>query len=448
MTTSGEALHTFTDQTRDFALWALEAMQFRVEAGGNSYTVFPPADRPEVFQGAGHVRFHFGTEESLSESPGLEYLGPGSRMFNWLVDELTKNGKLIHAAPEGQPENVHDLSNSLFDAYTIEGGNVHLAGCSLEDRPFLRLTYAEISGTSIFHCFVDEGGAFVSREEVSSLSLNRAKPQMERPADSKTEEELLALVEKADESVVAEIGRRDAELGELDPDSRPRLLVTTVVWCKYATGKLAFEVGDQSTELEFAGWTSHFVQGAQSPPPYVCPRTGAESYHLVLADGAITVAEALSECEETGQRVPASELKTCAVSNKAVVATQLERCPVTDEDVLSSLLESCSLCGQRVSPKCIRNLRCESCRSLKNVDKGDARLTGTFEKFPRLLSEWRRWSIAESNAMLVIHATTMTKQMIVVLEKESLGVQRIATAGRLFAKWNEVPESEQAALLS
>ena len=43
-----------------------------------------------------------------------------------------------HAAPVGQPQRVHQLTDPILPAYTVAGDEIRLAGCMLEDVPVLR----------------------------------------------------------------------------------------------------------------------------------------------------------------------------------------------------------------------------------------------------------------------------------------------------------------------
>ena len=70
--------------------------------------------------------------------------------------------RLMHAAAARQPLSVHELAEHLFAQYKVDGGHMHLAGCSLEDRPFLRLSYLrmhrENGGSQLLHCFGTSDG--------------------------------------------------------------------------------------------------------------------------------------------------------------------------------------------------------------------------------------------------------------------------------------------------
>ena len=75
--------------------------------------------------------------------------------------ESTSN--LIHLAPADQPSSVHQLTDRLFGAYTVDDGKVHLAGCRLDDCLFLRLGVQ--CGDEFREMFLDAEGREVSGEQ-------------------------------------------------------------------------------------------------------------------------------------------------------------------------------------------------------------------------------------------------------------------------------------------
>ena len=64
-------------------------------------------------------------------------------------------------------------------------------------------------------------------------------------------------------------------------------LAVAIVWCKYAEGKLQFTIGEGTAELPFAGWARTLAA-----PPFVCPVSRRESFHLAATDDhRVTVAD-------------------------------------------------------------------------------------------------------------------------------------------------------------
>ena len=57
-------------------------------------------------------------------------------------------GQVQHAVPAGQPNRVHELAARLFEAYEVVGGQLYLAGCTLDDIPVVRFRSARESRES------------------------------------------------------------------------------------------------------------------------------------------------------------------------------------------------------------------------------------------------------------------------------------------------------------
>ncbi|MCA9247546.1 MAG: hypothetical protein KDA42_10535, partial [Planctomycetales bacterium] len=72
--------------------------------------------------------------------PPVELADLATPFLSKLVGMLSEQGVAVHARPVVQPQQVHELTSQLFNAYQIENGSVHLAGCRLEEVPFLRRT--------------------------------------------------------------------------------------------------------------------------------------------------------------------------------------------------------------------------------------------------------------------------------------------------------------------
>ena len=82
--------------------------------------------------------------ESLTlnfEAGEAEVVTTDTAIVGKLVTELKAEQSIGRAVPECQPESVRDVSQRLFEQYSIENGSVHLSGCTLEDRAILRVTY-------------------------------------------------------------------------------------------------------------------------------------------------------------------------------------------------------------------------------------------------------------------------------------------------------------------
>lgn len=446
------------DAARDFALWALATLQFRVETNDDRvYTLFVPDDRPELFNGAGMVRFSFAANSTKGDPTrsAAQLLRPQSPMFKWLVGQLNTTG-VLHAVPKQQAASVHHVSSKLFEHFQVDGGNVHLAGCTLEDRPMLRLTYAtskskpdtiestgdeaesseteKIDEPELSHIVVTPDGTLVEPELVDTLHLHDLKPCTGRPP-------------AISDAVLEEWLKKGDELCRQSNSQTLEHIAATISWCKYAEGKLAFSIGSESVETSFHGWAQLFRDGLLKPDPFVCPETGVKSYHLAATDdGRITAAEAIEPCGESGKRVLTSDLQTCEITGKRALPEFFQTCPISGKQVVRSALVECPMCHERVSSPELQGERCKACRTLKKVNKDDprmARLLGEYAKLDR----WRKWTIAETAAVYVLVTSSISKRLLLVVNKESLEVSHIASSGRIFGGWIEVPEGQREELL-
>jgi hypothetical protein len=231
------------------------------------------------------------------------------------------------------------------------------------------------------------------------------------------------------------------------PDRQGEPVAVAVIWCKYAWIKLAFEIDDQTDHLEFSGWARMIVDGSLKAPPFACPQTRVESYHVAATDdGRITAAEAIAVCEQSGKRLLASELTTCAATGKQVAPALLVRCPVSGKRISRTSLVECGMCRQLVSPKTVRGGRCSACRHPKPLNKADPRMARVLDEHPGLDS-WGRWRISETETVYVLIASALLRRLLVVIDKESLEPLRVATRSALGAKWSDMPPIPREELL-
>ncbi len=416
----------------------MAALKLHVESGdAEIYTVHPPEDRPGAFNGAQWVRLTFLPKSADDSGNGaVERVSPSSSLFNYVVTELRRLGQAIHAAPVRQPVSVHEISPQLFAAYTVAGGHVHLRGCRLDDRPLLRLTYRVHSGDGdaadeLRHYFFDEDNRQLGDETLALIQIEELVPSTRRSRTLRAPEIQRWL----------ETGQKLS--AERLSGTSPEFVAATIIWCKYAEGKLSFEIGEQAADVAFAGWAQALADGRLIPPPFKCPLTGKQSYQLAATDdGRITVAAAIVACEESGTRVLADELQTCEVTGKRALSECFSLCPVTDQQLLRSALTACSMCRQRVSPTSIKAGHCDACRHLQPIHKDEPRLARVLHEYPRL-DRWRNWKLAETSAVYVLTATALLWKLLVVVDKDSLEIHHLATGARLFPGWTEVPESQR-----
>lgn len=335
--------------------------------------------------------------------------------------------ELPHAAPADQPHSVSDIAARLLSAYAVDGGWAHLAGCQLQDRPFLRL---ELRGSDgLLARFVSMQGKPLDPGTVTELGLRKLKdlPRPPRKLDQRFPTEVGAAVKAA--------CRFDPTIGEQD------LLATTVVWCKHTDGKLRFSVGQASVDLPFAGWARSI-----EPPPYVCPATGINTFHLAATDdGRIVAAEGLERCAETGRLLVNDELVTCAASGLRVAADQTRRCPVCGDRLLARMMVHCQNCRQEVAPGSVMKGVCAACRDLHKVRKADPRLARLLDEHP-ILDRWAHWRIAETAEAYILSARRWLTRLLLVVDKELLQIRSMSTGAGPFGLRPVPPEQYEYVL--
>ena len=421
---------------RQFFLWALSVLHLPTENLENGvFQCTVPSGRQSDFDGQEVLRFTFETIDPAVAS-GPTQLSLSSPLGKQILGSLKQLGDLAHAVPQGQTVSVSELTSRLFEAYTVENGSVRLGGCRLEDRPLLRYTYVIGSGTSpsaarLAHVYASPDRRPIDDSLLSALGARELAPLDDRPPR----------VQDADALRWLDFGKQHAPV--VADGEQADLLLVTVVWCKYAQGKLRFAIGDSRVETDFHGWARLLVDGTISPPPFRCPETGQQSYHLVaIEDGRITVPGVITVCEESGRRVLTSDLEACNITGRCVLPDLLQTCPVSDERLLPSAMVSCSQCLQAVSPHCIRGGRCRACRSLESVLRDDPRIARVLGEYEGL-DHWSRWRMAETATSYILTASALIRRMLVVLDKESLEVTRLAEGTRFSKNWSEVPEEQR-----
>ena len=420
---------SLTHSAQQFVLWALAALEVDCESiGSNSYRLSVP-EPSRVALGAEKIEFRFAADRADAKS-NADILHFASPLFRWLIEQLQQLEGIQHAAPAGQPVGVHQITQQVFAAYDVKGGKVHLSGCTLDDRPFLRVTRISpdcISPAVLEQRFLDAQGREVDEHLVAALGLEQLKPATGLPRLHTRELQQWLGVAAAQESRATD-GER---------------IACTLIWCKHAQIKITFTIGEAAVEQSFSGWAQQLGDGTQKPPPFRCAVTEQESYSLdATDDGRLTAAEAIALCAETGKRVLVTEVETCSVTGKQACAHELETCPVTSKRVLRGALDQCLMCGQLVSPAALNNGRCSACSSLKPVSKDDPRMARVLGEYPKL-DRWRHWRLGETSRAYILMASALVKKLLVVVEKDSLEPQRIAVGSHFSAEWSDAPLAER-----
>jgi hypothetical protein len=336
---------------------------------------------------------------------------------------------VTYVVPADQPNTVHEITERLFPAYTMDGGSFHLAGCSLRDHLFLRLQI-RAGGRSI-EFYVDGQGKEADAKQVEELGMTRTVP-LETTREL-PEPELRRLI-------ACGMGLVAARLAE---DEEPVLVSAQVICCKYARGKIRFAAGEQSTDLEFSGWARLL-----KPPPCICPSTGRSTFRLATTDdGRIAAADAIEVCAETGRRVLPDDLLTCWVTGRRALSHLFATCPVAGQHVLKREMMECGTCGEQVSSAVLTRGDCAACRSTEPVSREDPRLACLLARHPGL-EDWSAWRIAETESVYILQARrALLQRLLLVADKESLEVRRLATGSRLKSGWRSVAPADYAEML-
>jgi hypothetical protein len=420
---------------QEFLLWALRALGLHLHVTSDGvHEIQIPSESQEAsaqahpyaaLQGRRFVLEAASSPAAATDAP--EHLTWHSPLVLWLLNELGDNLRPLHAAPAHQPLSVHELAEHLFAQYRVDGGHMHLAGCSLEDRPFLRLSClrrpAEEDAAQVVHGYGTPEGVLLSSELRNSLELQELMPLVGRSThiDADVLRRWAALTRQ----------QLEGQMGsaELTP------IAITLVWCKYAEGKIAFCVDHRSVEVTFSGWARLLADRRCLPPPYHCPLTGRSSYHLAATDdGRITVAEAIATCAVSSRRVLDDELVECSVTGKRVLPEYAGICPCTGEWVLTSAFEQCEMCRQPVSPRAIVGGLCTACRQLRSVSSSDPELARILDTYPQL-DRLRNWRMAETQTAQIVVGRFTWKRLLVVLDKQSLEVLHAARGNWLTTSW-------------
>jgi len=413
------------EEAQAFTLWALSVIDMTVEKDGERFfAMLPKPHQRSEFNGAHRVQFTF--DPAAGRGGAFERVTAQSPLFRWISRKIGDIGKAIHVCPSAQPVSVAEVAPALFDAYTIDRGKAQLAGCRLEERPLLRLTFrysTENNGVfdSVKHRFVDREGNELAPEFIDPMQLLDLAPPNRKSAPL-ADADLDQWIAKS----------HDNSAGE-------EVICATVIWCKYAEGKIAFHVRGQIAELPFSNWARLLTDVPDAAPAFVCPHSGKRSHNITSTDdGRITVAEAVGVCEETGRQVLATELARCEATGALVLEKTLHECPVSRRLVKDSSLEDCKSCKQKVSPMSNAGGVCEACRRPEKVAPTDQRILALQEKHDEF-KRFRHWSISETATSRIFQTSTLTKRWLIVENRESNELNHFRHGSKWNSKWRDLP---------
>lgn len=381
----------------------------------------------------------------FNEADSLQYQGqhtlemttcaePGSlrlddRVLQWVLARLAERQRAVQMIPRSAVQGVNEITAKIFGVYQVPDGHVHLAGCSLEDRPILRISKRARDGQWA-HAFYDLEQGELTDEVIDALGLKDLVPVESRV------QPISPIQREAWYQFVAHQQNQP-----FDDD-----LILTVIWCKYAMGRIAIEIQDHVGQVEFSGWAAMFRDSVIKPPPFHCAHSGLEDYEVVVTDeGELTVPAALAVCDVSGRKLRVQEVGTCAATKKRVKLEFLSTCPVSGESILSTELCACAQCQQLVSPGVLAGGKCAACRKLESVRKDDPRIARILHEHPEL-DRWPKWRIAETREVVILLMSSLLKRQLVVLDKESLELRHAAQRGRFSKAWVPLPAAELAEL--
>lgn len=293
---------------------------------------------------------------------------------------------VVHAKPARQPTGVHQLTPKLFGAYTVTGGSIRLAGCTLEDRPVVRMKLRR-GGSDEFDMYVHGDGESLDHELVEQLGLDDVEPFTDEPPSWASDQANCLL---DGDCVAALVPQPHAILGRV------------IIWCKYAQGKVSFLFGDRSLDIRFAGWASSLASGRLPPPPLVCPASGRESYAVACTDdGLIAAREMMTTSASSGARVLSANAILRHVGHSGLI---------------------------------------------KSVSKDDPRLARILAGHAGLARR-RHWKMYETGSLVGVTSGGLMRKLFAIFDRQTLQPRHVATAPHPLASWVEVPEPRYAEFL-
>jgi hypothetical protein len=63
------------------------------------------------------------------------------------------------------------------------------------------------------------------------------------------------------------------------------------------------------------------------------------------------------------------------------------------------------------------------------------------------LQRWKRWQMSETDQSYIAQAESLMKRLLVVVDKQTLEVRHLATAGRFSTAWTTVSSAEKQNML-
>lgn len=360
-----------------------------------------------------------------SENGAKRLLG-AQEGLDWLWNLASREPGAFVGRPAAQPEAVHEFSQRLFEAYHVEGGQTHLAGCRMVEVPFVRLTTLAVDDpTEVEHRYYTTDGQPTSDAQLQELGLLDVR-QFESQPSHLSQTQVEALVQQA---------------GQISSDWK----AVTLVVAKRAEGAIQFDIGEQCARVTFSDWTQTLAA-----PPFHCAASGLDTHHLAaIDDGRIVAAEAIGICEESAARVLSDEMVTCEATGRRVDPRLIEKCPVTDAQVLRSEMVTCVACQQLVSHQALQKGVCKACRELPAVKSTDTWVTGLLEQYPALKA-YRKYRVGKVGGFVHVMAIGFWRRVLIVVPDQSAATvapSSVAVREGLAGAWRVAPPNEWSKLL-
>ncbi len=406
-----------------FAAWSAEQLGCALSFDGTTYRLVKDHLDEAVGEDQATVstiRRRWSLRRSKRETPSTDEIQPlleadsEREVILGLFSLINQKPEPPNLRPSSQPLAVHEITESLFAAYRLDGGKLHVAGCQLEDIPFLRMTTlaesTDYESSTLIHQFFDTSGQQVAEELINDLGLDQSISCEEIP--HRVDEKVLSIRNQLVEQV---------PVGAI-----------SLVWARRASGLLRFEFGEESVDTDFQGWVKTL-----KPPAAICPQTGVETFHLSTTDnGRIIAAEQIAICEVSGKRYPTEELETCAETGKRVAPDLLTTFAFTGERILKSEMRQCDRCKSWVPASRLSRTGCVVCDSAKRTEELPVPPEELFAGYPKLAKQ--TWLAAEAKDRTILVSDGWFRRRVAIVDNATRKLVYLAEASRFSSVWRPI----------
>ena len=403
-----------------FAAWSAEQLGCALSYDGTTYRLVKDHFNEAIGEDQATVstiRRRWSLRRSKRDEAATEEIQPlleatsEQDVILGLISLINQKPEPPSLRPSHQPLAVHEITESLFAAYRLDGGKLHVAGCQLEDIPFLRMTTltesADNESPSLSHQFFDASGQEVPVSTIKDLGLDQAVGCQDIP--HRIDERVLSVRKQMVDQTTGG--------------------AVSLVWARHASGLLRFEFGEESVDTDFHGWVKTL-----KPPAAICPQTGAETYHLATTDdGKIIAAEQVALCEVSGKRCTSDELETCAETGKRVAPELLTTFAFTGDPVLKTQMQRCERCRSWVPASRLSRTGCVVCDSAKRTTQLPVSPEVLFAGFPKLVNQ--SWFATEMEDKTILVNEGWFRRRVAIVDNSTHKLVYLAEASRLSSVW-------------